>query len=258
MQPFSPAIPCDLSVWESHPPDISYPSVGHEGPDGDCTTGPCCGGLRWMSRDSEGCGWCMIVCERGDTGAGPEIACFNLSLWTWPRSQLYSSCSNTCQVSSFLLPTHCFFQIWFLVVGRVQARYDDIIILLKFSLHARLLTHGFNKTDCFFELIWTVAVLDYASPHKCSTLCIHPPAQCIQHIHTPTHTYLHTLAYLSSCRESCGSSRFEHKLRNKTSNPLCSGTPAKYMYWVTLSGTSKWGHCDVIETLGICFSLLDH
>lgn len=90
-----------------------------KGPDGNCTTGPCCGGRRWMSGDSEGCGWCMIVCERGDRGAGPEIACFNLSLWTWPLSQLYSSCSNTCQVSSFLLPTHCFSQIWFLVVVRV-------------------------------------------------------------------------------------------------------------------------------------------
>lgn len=125
MQPFSSAILCDSSVWDSHPPHISHPSLSKtpdhdfKGPDGNGATGHCCGGLRWMSRDSKGCGWCMIVCERGDRGGGPEIACFNLSLWTWPLSQLYSSCSNTCQVSSFLLPTHCFSQIWFLVVGKV-------------------------------------------------------------------------------------------------------------------------------------------
>lgn len=76
-------------------------------------------------------GWADIVkgvddawlyVSEGTGGPGPEIAYFNLSLWTWPLSQLYSSCSNTHQVSSFLLHTHCFSQIWFLVVGRLQAR----------------------------------------------------------------------------------------------------------------------------------------
>lgn len=48
-----------------------------KGPDvGDGTTGPGCVGLRWMSRDSEGCGWCMIVCERGDRGGRPRNSPF--------------------------------------------------------------------------------------------------------------------------------------------------------------------------------------
>lgn len=96
---------------------IAYPYVLA----GSVQVSPVISRLRWMSRDTEGYGWCMIVCERGDRGPGPEIARFNPSLWTWPLSQLQSSCSNTRQVSSLLLPTHCLSQGWFLVVRGVQA-----------------------------------------------------------------------------------------------------------------------------------------
>ena len=160
MQPFSSAI-LSLTAQSETPTHLTSSirqcktwNQEFEGLDWNCALGPWCGGLRWMSRDSEVCVWCMIVCERGDRGAGLEIASFNPSLWTWPLSQLYSSCSNTRQVSSFLLPTHYFSLIWFLVVGRVQARYDYITVLLKSCLHAVPLIHGCWLFYLHY-LVWT-------------------------------------------------------------------------------------------------------
>lgn len=92
---------------------------------------------------------------------------------------------------------------------------------------------------------------------------MHSPTRTVHsahtHTHTPTYTYLHTSAYLSSCRESRGSSRFEHKLRNKTSNPslLCAAglRPSTCIELLTARTDDV---CDVIETLAVCFPLSDH
>lgn len=48
-------------------------------PDGDCKMRPRCGWLRWVSRDSEEWGWCMILCKRGQAGR--------------PRNSLFQSLS---------------------------------------------------------------------------------------------------------------------------------------------------------------------
>lgn len=109
VQPFSSVILCDSSILDSHPPHSFHPSVEYVRP--------------WIQRPwwallstavVDWDGWAEIVKGVDDTwlyvsegtgGAVPEIACFSLSLWTWPFSQLYTSCSRARQVSSFLLTT---------------------------------------------------------------------------------------------------------------------------------------------------------
>lgn len=74
---------------------------------------------------------------------------------------------------------------------------------------------------------------------------------------TYTHTYFHTSAYLSSCSESRGSSRFEHKLRNKISKfePFADGLQPSTC--IELLCTA-WTDEAAVMSHWVCFSLYDY
>lgn len=157
MRPFSSAILTAMAQSEiaTHlkSPIRQYKTWNREfrGLDGNCTTGPCCDELRWMTGDSEGCGWCMVVCERGDQGAGPEIACFNLCLWTWPCPSCTQAALTQAKFPLSSSPLTVCLSFWFLVFGRVNARYDDIIQQQKFGLHASQNTYSVSLLLWVFD-----------------------------------------------------------------------------------------------------------
>lgn len=74
---------------------------------------------------------------------------------------------------------------------------------------------------------------------------------------THTHTYFHTSAYLSSCSKSRGSSRFEHKLRYKTSKfePFADGLQPSTC--IELLCTAQTDEAAVMSHW-VCFSLYDY